>query len=61
MFIVKPINVGEHRNDGDLFTITASRKELKALYDFMRTDDVFHADGRIDMDFVVNALRKEIG
>ena len=61
MFEVRPINVGDEPNDGDLFTITASRNDLRKLFDFLRTDDVFYAEGRSSVDFVVNGLWKEIG
>jgi hypothetical protein len=60
MFKVEPINVGDQPNDGDLFTITASRKELQLLFDFLRSDDAFYAEGRSSVDFVVNSLTKEI-
>lgn len=36
----------------DLFT----KEELKVLYDFLRSDDVFWAEGRSKVDFVVNRL-----
>jgi len=60
MFRVEPVYISDKPNDGDLFTITASRKELKALFDFLRSDDVFYAEGRSSVDFVVNGLNKEI-
>ena len=60
MFKVEPVYWSDNPNDGDLFTITASRKELKALFDFLRSDDAFYAHDRSSVDFVVNGLRKEI-
>lgn len=30
--------------------------ELKVLYDFLRSDDVFHAANRSSVDFVVNRI-----
>ena len=60
MFQVEPVYISDAPNDGDLFTITASRKELKALYDFLRSDEAFYADGRSSVDFVVNGLTKEM-
>jgi ribosome assembly protein YihI (activator of Der GTPase) len=36
----------------ELFTV----EELKVLYDFLRSDDVFHAEGRSKVDFVVNRI-----
>lgn len=60
MFRVEPVYISDQPNDGDLFTITASRKDLKVLFDFLRSDDVFYAHDRSSVDFVVNGLSKEI-
>lgn len=61
MFRVEPVYISDEPNDGDLFTITASRKDLKILYDFLRSDDVFISTDRSSVDFIVNGLSKEIG
>ena len=60
MFRVEPVYISDQPNDGDLFTITASRKDLKVLFDFLRSDDVFYAHDRSSVDFVVNGLSEEI-
>lgn len=60
MFKVEPVCISDKPNDGDLFTVTASRKNLKTLFDFLRSDEVFSASDRSSVDFVVNALWKEI-
>jgi hypothetical protein len=61
MFRVEPVYISDEPNDGDLFTITASRNDLRKLFDFLRADDVFYAADRSSVDFVVNALSKEMG
>lgn len=53
MFRVEPY--GE-----ELVVITADRRSLKKLYDFLRSDGAFYAEGRTDVDFVVNGLSEEM-
>lgn len=63
MFEVKSVYVrdrGDKVDDGDPFIIKASRKELRTLFDFLRSSDVFLAEGRSSVDFVVNGLWKDI-
>lgn len=37
-----------------------TNEELKVLYDFLRSDDVFHAEGRSKVDFVVNRIAQVV-
>lgn len=57
---VKPVHSKEKPNDEDLFVLVTKRKDIKKLYDFLRSDDAFYAEGRIEVDFVVNALSEEL-
>lgn len=46
MFEVKPVNVGDVPNDGDIFHIACSRKEMFLLFDAiqLRVDRFDYAD-----------------